>query len=189
MRRARVVLALGLALLAGAAAAAAPAGAATATFTVRYLETFGGTQKGDAFLAVVGHGSMSATGGGGGPIAAVARGGTYVTRYDIDAQGVYRGLFVVTFKQRSLGTMCFAATIVVGKFVLGKSFPPSSASFRSVGGTGGSAKLRVSGTLAVTGIVGGSDDETITAKGALVVSSGPAKPPTAACLAVAKLAR
>ena len=182
---------LGLVVLTALALVATPAEAATrpATFHLRYFETFGGKQSGDAFLGVVAHGAIALTVKGGDPVPGLARGGTFVTRYDIDAQGTYRGLLVVTFAARSLGTMCLEATITVGRIKPGASFPPAVTTFTSVGGTGGSAALRLAGRANATDIVGGTDDERITAKGGLTVTTGAGKAPTRACLAVARLAK
>ncbi len=190
VRRPLLPVLLGL-LAVASAAVAAPAAASTrpATFHLRYFETFGGKQSGVAFLGVVAHGTISLTVKGGDPVPGLAKGGTFVTRYDIDAKGTYHGLLVITFAARTLGTMCLDTTITVGAIKPGASFPPAVTVFRSLGGTAGSATLRLAGKANATAIVGGASDERLTAKGALTVATGAKQAQITACAAVARLAK
>jgi hypothetical protein len=186
-------------------AAAAPQHAKDATAPrpfagkLTYTETDGGTTQGNAQLAVVGHGAFSGTLRGralmaaalarlvtGVPVTQIARGGTWVARYDIDGGNTYRGLVVTRFKSPGLGSLCLSGTTVHGKFTSG--FIPASGSLTALGGTGTAAKLRLAVRFKQTAITG-SDTESFAGTGSIrTLGMGAARPMSAQCRAVAKLA-
>jgi len=205
-RALRTPILLGVALAAtalavGAAAAPRAQRAAARPFVAKltYHETSPGTTQGNTTTGVVGHGVFSAKLSGralmaaalvrlatGVPVAQLARGGTWVGRYDIDAGNTYRGIVVARFKAPGLGTLCLAGTTVHGKFTSG--FIPASGTMATLGGTGTAAKLRINLRFKQTAIAG-SDTETFTSTGAVqTLSMGAAKPMSATCSAVARLA-
>jgi hypothetical protein len=168
--------------------------------TATYAETNGGTSKGSAIDGIVGHGvfTTKATPSAeaaaallgavkGIPLAGLLNGGSYVTRYDIDAKNTYSGLVVATFKHK-LGSLCIKVTITHGKFSPGKSFIPATGTMTAVGGTGKVGRLH--GTVRFSqSDVTGAPVEKFTERGTLrSVRSGKATPMSAACKAVARLA-
>jgi hypothetical protein len=124
------------------------------------------------------------------PISAVANGGSYVVRYDIDAQGNHDGIVVITFKSPSLGSICIGFTASYGAFQPGKTDDaPASSKFATVGGTGKMARVHASGRYD-QGEVSGSAIERILAHGSVTsLTTIAPKPASKACTAVAKLAR
>lgn len=123
------------------------------------------------------------------PLTQIAKGGSYVTRYDIAANGEYKGLLVITFASRGVGSLCLSFDTRYGKFTPGKDYVPSASTFRSVGGTGSIARVHVAGQV-TQGEVTGSAIEQILAHGSISsVTVGAATAPDTACAAVSKLAR
>jgi hypothetical protein len=181
-------------------APASPAAAKPFLGKLTYHETNHGTTVGAVTRGVVGQGVFSGKLGGkalfaatvaevvkGVPATALAKGGSWVAKYDIDAQGDYKGLVVATFTAKGLGSVCLSGTTKHGKFVSG--FIPAGGSVTALGGTGQAARLRLGVTFKQTAITG-SDTEQFTGTGALTtLSMGAARPLSAACKAVAKLKR
>ncbi len=123
------------------------------------------------------------------PMTGIAKGGSYVVRYDIDAQGDHKGTVVIRFKSAGVGSLCLGFTAKYGKFAPGKDYVPSSGTFSTAGGSGAIAKVHASGRFD-QGEVSGSTIEQILGHGALVsLTTGPASPPSSACAAVARLAK
>ena len=124
------------------------------------------------------------------PMTGIANGGTYVVRYDIDANGDHKGTAVIRFKSPGVGSLCLDFTAKYGKFDPGKTdYVPSSGTFATAGGTGAIAKVRASGRFD-QGEVTGSAIEQILGKGAVVsLSTGSGSAPSSACAAVARLAK
>jgi hypothetical protein len=163
-----------------------------------YHESNHGATVGAATKGVVGNGVFSGKLGGkilmaatlaelvkNVPAAAMAKGGKWVAKYDIDAKGDYKGIVVALFTSKGLGSVCMSGTTKHGKFTSG--FIPASGTLTALGGTGTAAKLRLAVTFKQTAITG-SDTEQFTGSGAFkTLSMGAAKPMTAACKAVAKL--
>ena len=164
-----------------------------------YRETGHGHDQGQATLGIVGHGTFSMHLGGpatfvarmaqaltGIPVADVARGGSYVTRYDIDGSNTYRGLGVARFASKSVGTLCFSFVVAHGKLPPGGQFLPAKGTFTVTGGTGLAAMLRLSAKGAQSNVTGASV-EMFSGDGKVQSSLGAARAPSAACRAVAKL--
>ena len=168
-------------------AAAASAGGRSFSATLTFSETNPGRSHGDAVLGVVGLGRITVKLSGK-PFAALAKGGSYVARWDIDAKGVSRGLLVATLASRPPGSVCVRYTAVPGRFKAGQHFVPVGGDFSSVGGTGAGATLSLSGHFDQAHI-SGKGIETLTGRGSATVALGAPKPPSAACRAVAKLAK
>ena len=210
MRTARLVLGACLiaSLLFVAAAAATPlairvlenAAASSVRGGMSYKETNAGKTAGGATLGVVGRGTFSAklrfpavvvgrvvqlaTDV---PVNAMAKGGSYVTKYDIDAAGAYHGLVVATFKSSALGSICLKYTVNHGKFDSKLHFFPTAGTFATVGGTSQSARVRLVGTVRMSNVTGAAVEQFLGSSG-LNASSGAPAAPSKACLAVAKLA-
>jgi hypothetical protein len=210
MRTGRLLLGVCLvaSLLVVAAPAAEPfairvlenAAARTVRGGMSYDETNPGKAAGGATLGVAGRGTFSAklrlpavvvgrivqivTDV---PIDAMAKGGSYVTRYDIDAKGNYHGVVVATFKSSGLGSICLKYTVTHGKFDSKLHFFPTTGTFATVGGTGQSARVRLAGTVKMSNVTG-ADVEQFLGSSGLKATSGAAKAPSAACVAATKLA-
>jgi hypothetical protein len=122
------------------------------------------------------------------PLIPFAAGGRFVVRYDIDASGSYRGLFVATFSNSKLGSICLSGLLLFGKFVPGSSFPPTDGTLTTVGGTGLASLLRLTLQAHVTDVTG-TPDYQISGTGSATVKLATAKRMSADCLAVAKLAQ
>ena len=210
MRSGRLLLGVCLvaSLLVVAAPAAKPlavrilenAAARTVRGGMSYDETNPGMAAGDATLGVAGRGTFSAklrfpavvvgrivqvvTDV---PVNAMAKGGSYVTRYDIDAAGTYHGVVVATFKSSGLGSICLRYTVTHGKFDSKLHFFPTTGTFATVGGTGQSARVRLAGTVKMSDVTGAAVEQFLGSSG-LEATSGAAKAPSAACLAATKRA-
>jgi hypothetical protein len=168
------------------------------TGKVTYRETDPGKDHGTTIVGVVGKGTFSGKLSGkalmaaslvrlvkGVPVAEMARGGTWVARYDIDAKNSYHGIVVAKFKAPGLGSVCLTGNVAHGKFTSG--FIPADGTLKTVGGTGAAAGVRLSARFSQTSITG-SDVESFLGSGAFqTLSMGKAKPMNAACKAVAKL--
>ena len=201
-----IVLAVQLAPAAGRLAVSGLVRAATrgVSGSVTYSEANPGKEQGAATLGVVGRGTFSGKVRGpasvvatkvvavikGLPIDTLLKGGNYVTRYDIDARGTYHGIVVGSFKAPGAGTLCISYVSNHGKFRSGVDhFIPTTVSFTVVGGTGQAGRIRGSGTVKQTDVTG-SDVERLFGTGSTqALGEGSPRPPTAACKAVAKLAR
>lgn len=124
------------------------------------------------------------------PMTAIAGGGSYVVRYDIDAKGDHKGTAVISFKAPGVGSLCLDFTATYGRFVPGKTdYVPSSGTFATVGGSGGVAKVHVSGRFD-QGEVSGSAIEQILGQGSVMsLSTGASTPLSGPCAAVARLAK
>jgi hypothetical protein len=157
------------------------------TATLTFSETNPGQSRGDAVVGVVGVGRITVKLTGK-PFAPLAKGGSYVARWDIDAKGISRGLLVATLASRPPGTVCVRYTAVPGRFKAGQHFVPVGGDFSSVGGTGAGATLSLSGHFDQADI-SGKGIETLTGRGSATVALGAPKPGSAACRAVAKLAK
>ena len=197
---AALVATIGVAASGAAALPSASKHAAAQPFTgkLTYKETNPGKDTGGATKGVVGQGVFSGKLGGrllmaaalaevvtGVPTSTMAKGGTWVAKYDIDAKGDYKGIVVATFKAKGLGSVCLSGTTKHGKFSSG--FIPAAGTLTALGGTGTATKLRLAVTFKQTAITG-SDTEQFTGTGSFkTLSMGAAKAPSAACKAVAKL--
>jgi hypothetical protein len=122
------------------------------------------------------------------PLTPFAAGGRYVVRYDIDASGSYKGIFVATFSNAKLGSLCLSGSLAFGKFVPGSSFPPTDGTLTTVGGTGLASLLRLTLQAHVTDVTG-TPDYQISGTGSTTVSLATAKKMNADCLAVVKLSQ
>jgi hypothetical protein len=122
------------------------------------------------------------------PLTRIASGGSYVARYDVDANGNHRGLLVMTFKP-GIGSLCVNFAVTYGKFVPGKTdYVPSTGTFATVGGTGKIAKIHASARFK-QGEVTGNMIEQFLGNGSLIsLTAGSAAPLSKECAAVAKLA-
>lgn len=173
------------------------------TGSVTYTEMNPGREQGDALLGVVGRGAFSGTTRGlaavvatslvervkGIPLAAALKGGTYVTRYDIDPAGTYRGLVLGTFKARELGSLCMSYVTTHGTFKAGAQFVPAKVTFKTIGGTGYAARVRANGTMSQTDVKG-SETEQLFGNGlARSLTEGSPHPLSPACSALRALAR
>ena len=173
------------------------------TGSVTYTEVNPGREQGDALLGVVGRGTFTGKTRGlaavaaaslvervkGVPLADLVKGGTYVTRYDIDPSGTYRGLVLGTFKEPALGTLCLSYVTTHGKFTAGTSFIPANATFKTIGGTGYAARVHANGTMRQTDVTG-SDTERLFGSGlAQSLTEGAARPLSPACNALRAVAR
>ncbi len=169
--------------------------------SVTYQETNHGKAQGNVTAGVVGHGTFSTKLTPSASVAAsllsavksipvkgLLAGGSYVVRFDIEANGGYRGLLVARFAAHGLGSVCLSFSIVHGKFVPGSSFVPASGEMMAVGGTGAAAALHGSARFNQKNVVG-SATETFLESGKLKsISTGTKVPLNRACQAVAKLA-
>lgn len=170
--------------------------------SVTYRETAHGRDVGQSTLGVVGRGTISgklsldaklaATFIGavrGLPLTAVARGGSYVYRYDIEPNGDHKGLVVISFASSGLGSLCATLDVAYGKFSPGASdFVPSTSTFTTIGGEGRIATVHASARV-TQGEVTGAAIEKILGSGPVVsLSAGKSAPMTKDCAAVAKLA-
>jgi hypothetical protein len=169
------------------------------TGTATYTETNPGKDKGQTTLGVVGHGvfttkvtptasAAAAVLGAvkGIPLNDLLDGGSYVTRYDIDAKNGDHGLFVATFRH-GLGSICGKFDLARGKFGAGMSFIPTTGSMSSVGGIGKLAALHGAAVFKQTNVTG-SNTEKLFENGQLKsVATGSPTPMSSACKAVAKL--
>lgn len=183
-------------------AAAAKAVTRSATVQTSYLETDAGADAGGGALkGVTGHGKFSAKLGPaaavlahllaaatGVPFSSLAKGGTYATRFDVDANSGQTGLVAMKYTIKSLGSSCLTFKSKRGKFVQGQSFIPTSGSIQSAGGTGSAASLHGSGTYKQTDVTG-SNTEQFSGTTKVKVSKGAAKAPSAKCKALLKLAK
>jgi hypothetical protein len=122
------------------------------------------------------------------PLTPFGAGGRYVVRYDIDESGSYKGLFVATFCNAKLGSLCLSGSLAFGKFVPGSSFPPTDGTLTTVGGTGLASLLRLTLQAHVTDVTG-TPDYQISGTGSATVSLANAKRMSGDCQAVAKLAQ
>ena len=124
------------------------------------------------------------------PITTVAKGGSYVVRYDVDAHGNHNGTAVITFKSSSLGSLCIDFTATYGRFQPGKTdYVPASGTFSTAGGTGAIARVHAFGRYD-QGEVAGDAIERILANGSVTsLTSGSPTAPSKSCQAVAKLAK
>jgi hypothetical protein len=200
----RIIAATALVAIIGGAASVAAAhkggAAAPRPFTgkLTYRETDPGKDHGARITAIAGKGTFSGTLTGralmaatlvqlvkGVPVTAMAKGGTWSARYDIDAKNSYSGIVVAKFRSPGLGSVCLSGKVAHGKFTSG--FIPASGTLRAIGGTGTAAGLRLSAKFTQTSITG-SDVESFLGNGSFAkLSMGAAKPMSAACKAVAKL--
>jgi hypothetical protein len=194
-----VAAVLALVLVPALGAAPSPHSAKARPFTGQFTSQISneGTMHGDAVSGVVARGTFSAKlspaaaiaarlvgAVTGVPYAELAKGGSFVAHYSVDANGTATGLFAAKFKSHGLGTACFSYRSVSGKFAPGDSFVPVSGRFKFVGGTGRAARLRGSGRLDQTGITG-TTTETTSGKGSASLSvARKAKKPSAACKSV-----
>jgi len=179
---------------------AAPSSGRAFKSTLTYRETNPGRESGQAILGIVGRGTFSAKLGGralaaarllrmltGAPLDAMAKGGSYVVRFDLDAKGSAHGLVVAKFRAPGVGSLCLAFTNAHGKFVPGKSFIPTTGTVSTMGGTGAGARVSGKGRFVLRNVTG-SDVEQFLSDGAVFpVQLAAPKPPNAACKAVAKL--
>ncbi len=169
------------------------------TSKMTYAETSGGTEQGDLLLGVTGKGTFSGSVRGvavaavyvagkvtGVPYKALAKGGKYVARYDIDAKNDYKGIVVATFSSPGIGSLCFTASLDHGVFKPGSRFIPATGTVAITGGTGQAAKLRGGATYTQTD-VNGSPTETLLGKGLLNMKMSTPRPMSAACKAVQKI--
>ncbi|HLX19112.1 MAG TPA: hypothetical protein VKR23_03075, partial [Gaiellaceae bacterium] len=121
------------------------------TAHITYVETNHGKTVGATATGVVGHGTISLAGALGGLLAKLPTRATYVTRYDIEASGNYRALLLA---QAKAGSICLSGDVAFGRFKQGASFPPTSGTYSTVGGTGLGATLRLSGSYRITAVSG-----------------------------------
>lgn len=168
---------------------------------ITYTEVNEGTERGDVLAGVSGRGTFAGQVRGaaavasyvaehvkGVPYGALAKGGTYGLRYDIDGANNNKGLLVGILRAPGLGTVCLSYTVTHGQFKPGDHFIPATGVATVIGGTGQAAKLR--GTARFTQKdVTGSSLLTFLADGLLNLSIGSPRPMTSACKAVAKLAK
>jgi hypothetical protein len=166
-----------------------------------YAESNHGKAKGSATVGIVGHGTFSTKVGAsasvaasilgavkGIPLTSLLAGGSYVARYDSDQNGNYHGLFVATFTH-GLGSICVDFAITHGAFKPGSSFIPASGTMKSLGGSGLLASLHGTAEFTQTDVTG-SDVEKFADSGKLLsVATGAKAPMSAACQAVARLAK
>ena len=123
------------------------------------------------------------------PVADLLKGGTYVTRYDVDAGNTYRGLVLGTFKASKLGSLCLSYVTAHGEFKAGAHFIPATVTFKTVGGTGYGARVHANGTMRQTDVTG-SETERLFGNGlARSLTEGAARPLSPACSALRSLAR
>jgi hypothetical protein len=184
---------------ASAALSAGPAVAKPFTAKVAYRNTGEGHQQGDETVDIDGSGRFSAKLGPGAklgaaivalatgvPLTEIAKGGTYKEQQSAGNRGE-TGTVVANFFERSLGTVCVSYSAKTGKYNPSKSYLPVSGRLTVIGGTGGAATWR-GGLMFSQGAVTGSSLEQLLYGGALQVSTGTARPLTAACKRVAALA-
>ena len=170
--------------------------------SVTYKITDEGRDKGPTTLGVVGQGTISGKLSVGAQLAAtilgavkgvsvtgIASGGSYVTRYDIDANGDHKGTVVIDFKAPGVGSLCLDFTAKYGKFNPKADYVPSSGTFAAAGGSRGISRLHLSGRFD-QGEVTGSTIEQILGHGSVVsLTTGAESPPSSTCAAIAKLAK
>ena len=121
------------------------------------------------------------------PLTSVTAGGSYITRYDVSADGNYQGTLVAAFTNKALGMLCLTGVTVVGSYVPGTPFPPSTTTLTSVGGTGLARLVRLTLQAKLTQITG-LDTQQLTLTGSTTASlTNAAKPFNADCKAVAQL--
>jgi hypothetical protein len=169
--------------------------------SVTYKITREGRDVGQTTIGVVGQGTISGRLSLGGRIAAsllgavkgvpmtgIASGGSYVVRYDIDAKGDHKGIVVIEFKSRGVGSLCLHFTATYGRFNPRKAdYVPSSGTFGTIGGSGGIGKVHAVGRY-TQGEVTGNTIEQLLGHGSVVsLGTGAASPLSGACAAVAKL--
>ena len=170
------------------------------TAKTTYAETSGGTEQGDALRSVTGKGTFSGNVRGvavaaayvagkvtGVPYRALAKGGTYVAKYDVDAKNDYKGIVVATFSSPGLGSLCLAAALDHGAFKPGGSFIPATGTVTITGGTGQAAKLRGGASYTQTDVTG-SAIETLLGKGLLNLRTSTPRAMSSPCKAVQKIA-
>jgi hypothetical protein len=165
--------------------------------SMTWTETNPGREQGDALLGVAGNGTFAAKLTGrqlavvrlvgklrGVPLDALAKGGTYRARFDVDAQNDSTGLVVATFKTPGIGSLCLGFAVDHGAYA-GQGFLPAKGTVRTIGGTGRAATFRLGGRFDQKDL---KDDALLTFLGAGSVDAtvGPAKAPSAACKALAK---
>ena len=155
------------------------------TAHITYVETDHGKTVGATATGVVGHGTISLDGSLGGLLAKLPTRATYITRYDIDASGNYHALLLA---QAKAGSICLSGDVAFGKFKPGASFPPTSGTYSTLGGTGLGATLRLNGSYRITA-VSGTTALQLTATGPVTVRPGPPKALPPACRALAHLTR
>lgn len=165
-----------------------------------YNEVNGGTQRGDLYIGVTGKGTFSGSIRGvaaiaafvagkvtGVPYRALAKGGTYTARYDIDAQNNYTGTVVAKFISPGLGAVCLSYSLKHGAFKPGMHFFPASGTVTITGGTGQAAQLHGGATFKQTDITGAAI-ETFLGKGLIDLKMGSRRPMSSACKAAQKIA-
>jgi len=169
----------------GVAAVVAVTSGLPVTAHITYVETNHGKTVGATATGVVGHGTILLGGSLGGLLAKLPTRATYVTRYDIDASGNYHALLLAEAKA---GSICLTGDVAFGKFKQGASFPPTSGTYSTLGGTGLGATLRLNGSYRITAVSGTATMQP-TAPGPVTTRPGPPKGLPSACRALAKLTR
>ena len=122
------------------------------------------------------------------PITSIARGGSYVVRYDVDARGNHNGLLVIRFAAHGVGALCVGFTAAYGRFVPGKTdYVPATGTFDTLGGDGTIAKVHASGKYTQGEVTGNTIEKILASASIASLTSGSAVPMSSACTAVAKL--
>jgi len=122
------------------------------------------------------------------PIASIARGGSYVVRFDVDARGNHNGLLVIRFVAAGVGTLCVGFTTAYGRFVPGKTdYVPATGTFDTLGGEGTIAKVHASGKYTQGEVTGNTIEKILASASVASLTSGSATPMNSACAAVARL--
>jgi hypothetical protein len=166
--------------------------------SITYNETNGGTNRGDVLVGVTGRGTFSgqlrsvsavaayvAEAIKGVPYTALAKGGTFAVRYDIDAKNNYLGTLVAKFVSKGLGSVCLTYSLEHGTFKSGDQFIPATGSVKITGGTGQAAQLQGGARFTQTDVAGDTVEKFL-AKGLVDLKVGPSKPMSKACRVVAK---
>jgi hypothetical protein len=96
------------------------------------------------------------------------------------------GTVVAKFSERSLGTVCVTYSAKTGRYDMSKGYVPLTGSLAVVGGTGPAAKWSGGLTFSENDVTGASLEQLLYG-GALKVTTGKARPLTAACKRVAAL--
>jgi hypothetical protein len=86
------------------------------------------------------------------------------------------------------GSICLSGDVAFGKFKSGSSFPPTSGTYSTPGGTGLGATLRLSGNYRIAA-VSGTTALQLTATGPVTIRPGSLKGLPPACRALAQLTR
>lgn len=169
--------------------------------SITYNETNEGTDSGYVLVGVAGRGTFSgrlrsvsavaahvAEAIKGVPYTALAKGGTFAIRYDIDSKNDYLGTMVAKFSSPGLGSVCLTYSLKHGTFKPGDHFIPAAGSVKITGGTGQAAQLRGGARFTQTDVTGDVVEKFL-AKGLLDLKLGSSRPMSKACLAVARLAK